>query len=305
MQKANWLYLLASLVLIYACCGQGRPPSNIDELSSTELVAGREKHSAEQSSAEVRGESADEALHHDTTEMADGGTGDVIPDHAVVWEDRAIEPLEGFDPDAGIPPDYDWGQPGHGFIQSVVSFQPKGNASHGHHNFPQDILGHPHGGGESKGSLRVVSLGCGGSIILEFSNPLIGNGPGPDFIIFENAFAIGKKTFSEPAKVSVSIDGITWHSFPCQPDKISWPHPQCAGIQPVLAHPDNDIDPHDPQTAGGDAFDLEDLGLPYARFIKIEDLSYLLPEAKIWCNTPSAGFDLDAIAVIWGYKPPK
>lgn len=224
-----------------------------------------------------------------------------------IWEDRSIEPLEGLHGDAGIPEGYVWGQKGAGFTQNVLSFRPAKGASFGHQDFPKKIQGPPRGGGDAKGSLDVVSLGCGGSIILEFSNPLIGNGPGPDFILFENAFfpGGGKESFAEPAQVSVSIDGKKWFSFPCQPKRSQWPYPQCAGVRAVYAHPKTSKpqDLYDPKKAGGDAFDLADVGLPFARFVKIEDKTHLTEDASAWCGMHNAGFDLDAAAIIWGYRP--
>lgn len=221
-----------------------------------------------------------------------------------VWSNPYLPEWTGLTSDTSIPPDVAWQKPKDPFVQRVVRFAPSASARFGHNHFPQAIQGPPQGAGEKQGSLHVVSLGCGGSIILEFSNPFIGNGPGPDFIIFENAFSYGgTETFVEPAQVSVSIDGKTWYDFPCQPDKTPWPHPQCAGIRPVFAHPNNNIDPQDPKAAGGDAFDLADVGLSFARFIKIEDRSHLHPDAKLWCGGDNAGFDLDAISILWGYRP--
>ncbi len=56
----------------------------------------------------------------------------------------------------------------------------------------------------------VVSLGDGGEAILSFGT-LITNGPGPDFVIFENSFS---ETFLELAFVEVSSDGINFFRFP-------------------------------------------------------------------------------------------
>lgn len=56
----------------------------------------------------------------------------------------------------------------------------------------------------------VVSLGDGGSAILQFNKPLI-NGSGPDLAVFENSF---DDTFLELAFVEVSSDGINFFRFP-------------------------------------------------------------------------------------------
>ena len=56
----------------------------------------------------------------------------------------------------------------------------------------------------------------------------------------------------------------------------------------VLSHPDNDISPTDPEQAGGEGFDLADLGLAEAWFIRITDAGTNPYEGS------SGGFDLDA-----------
>ena len=68
----------------------------------------------------------------------------------------------------------------------------------------------------------------------------------------------------------------------------------CAGTHPVFAAPDNHLDAADPTVAGGDGFDLHELGLTQARFVRIRDsgLNKYAP--------PGGGFDLDAIAVVHG-----
>ncbi|MCB9644700.1 MAG: cell surface protein [Myxococcales bacterium] len=189
-------------------------------------------------------------------------------------------------------------------MQRVISFTPASNVSYGHDDFPTKILGPPQGTGLSKGSLDVVSLGCGGEIVLEFSQPLIGDGPGVDFVIFENAFSpSGNGSFAEPAEVSVSLDGKDWRTFPCDPAGTSWPYAQCAGVQPVFSSKESGISPDDVGKAGGDGFDLKDVGLSIARFVRIRDKSRELPEASRWCGAYNGGFDLDAVVVIWPYRP--
>lgn len=220
------------------------------------------------------------------------------------WKPQEPKAWEGSDLDAGIPEGYVWGERGGGFAQGVISFSPAGGVSYGQEDFPSKILGPPQGTGQGKGSLDVVSLGCDGEIVLEFSEPLIGDGPGEDFIVFENAFSpSGVGSFAEPAEVSVSVDGKAWRVFPCDPSATSWPYAKCAGIRPVFASVENGLSPYDPQIAGGDAYDLRDVGLSVARFVRIRDRSRALPDAARWCQAHNAGFDLDAIAVIWPYRP--
>lgn len=60
------------------------------------------------------------------------------------------------------------------------------------------------------GSNGVVSLGDGGSAILQFNLPLA-DGTGPDFAVFENGF---DDTFLELAFVEVSSDGVNYFRIP-------------------------------------------------------------------------------------------
>src|SRR5579871_4528032 len=68
------------------------------------------------------------------------------------------------------------------------SFGPGQN--NGQDLFPRPVLGPPKGGGLCMGSTDVVSLGNGGWVVLEFAGNAIVDGPGPDFIMFENPFGI-------------------------------------------------------------------------------------------------------------------
>lgn len=162
----------------------------------------------------------------------------------------------------------------------------------GQAEFPGPILGPPRGAGCCDGSLDVVSLGNGGSVTLELGDTEILDGPGPDFIVFENAFWVdGDETqpFAELATVAVSEDGQSFVEFPCTATQA--PFGSCAGWRPVFANADeNEIDPFDPGAAGGDPFDLAEIGLARARFVRITDR----PD-----QTGMAGvFDLDAVAAV-------
>lgn len=174
------------------------------------------------------------------------------------------------------------------FADRVVAFEPGPGGTFGHNKLPAVVLGPPKGNGAAAGGLDVVSLGAGGQIVVAMDDLLIADGPGPDLLVFENAF-VG---FPEPATVEVSADGTTWHAFACDPADSAGGFPGCAGVTAVLSHPDNGISPQDPMLAGGDAFDLADVGLPTARFVRITDCVGKVDQA------PSAGFDLDAIAAV-------
>lgn len=167
-------------------------------------------------------------------------------------------------------------------------------AGFGQDEAPGIVLGPPRGGGCCQGSLDVLSLGNGGAITLGFHDTVIVDGDGPDFTVFENPFFAGgdpASPFVELGTVEVSADGETWHAFPCATLEAPWD--ACAGVSPVLANADeNEVDPRDPAVSGGDTYDLADVGLPEARWVRIVDRAD---------HTGFGGvFDLDAVAVVNG-----
>lgn len=163
-----------------------------------------------------------------------------------------------------------------------------------HDKMPDVVLGPP------KGSFDTVSLGCEGSLTVGFVDPPLTDGPGADLIVFENPFA---PSFPEPLKVEVSDDACTWHEFPCNPVTLQG----CGGISVVKALPKSGIDPTDPKVAGGDAFDLADIGVARARFVRVTSVSreYWLAKEQTekWCDpspmtTGKGGSDVDAFAFV-------
>jgi hypothetical protein len=174
------------------------------------------------------------------------------------------------------------------FATAVVQFSPGEGAGFGADKMPGVVLGAPKGHGERRGSMDVVSLGKGGQITLGFEPRRIIDGQGDDLVVFENAFWSGgnpEAAFTELGRVELSQDGQTWHAFNCQQDEL--PPLGCAGFSPSLECSETS----EPEDCGGDAFDLADLGLDFAHFIRITDLSFAGEE-------PSAGFDLDAVGLI-------
>jgi hypothetical protein len=189
------------------------------------------------------------------------------------------------------------------FITKVVSFSPLDCAGWGIPEMPGILEGPPLGAGTSQGSLDVVSLGNGGEIVVSFEPNAIVDGPGVDFIVFENPFFIGgnpNNIYAEPAEISVSEDGINWKTFPCT--ATSYPYGACGGWHIVYSNPDNGISPIDPAVAGGDAFDLADVGMPQARFVKIID-KIIEPCPATGAKPNTNGFDLDAIAIVNALHP--
>jgi hypothetical protein len=180
------------------------------------------------------------------------------------------------------------------FADRVVAFMPGAGAGFGKENLPDVVLGPPRGGGKLEPSDHVLSLGREGTITLEFVECEIIDEGGPDLLVFENPFlkAPGDDPlngFFELAKVEVSSDGKEWKEFPYDP--IS--RKGCAGWHVVLANSEkNDIDATDPEKAGGDPFDLKEVGLRSARFVRITDLG------NAQGAEGTAGFDLDAVAAV-------
>jgi hypothetical protein len=60
---------------------------------------------------------------------------------------------------------------------------------------------------------NAVALGQGGTATLTFDLP-IADGPGPDFAVFANGFAVGNQGWIKPAFVEVSSDGVDFFRFP-------------------------------------------------------------------------------------------
>lgn len=180
------------------------------------------------------------------------------------------------------------------FVDRVVSFEPGPGAGFGEKKLPDIVLGGPRGGGKLAPSGHVLSLGRGGRITLEFVDNEVIDEDGPDLLVFENAFLERPGNdpnlgFFELAKIELSSDGIEWHEIPYD----TGTRKGCAGHHPVLANvEDNDIDPTDPEKAGGDPFDLKDAGLKVARFIRITDINNGTGDKG------TSGFDLDAVAAV-------
>jgi hypothetical protein len=184
------------------------------------------------------------------------------------------------------------------------------------------VLGPPTGSGLFGGTLGVFSLGLLGEIVLEFTDNVVVDGPGVDLTVFENPFfgtglfEVVEVLFSEPGTVSVSQDGVTWFAFPCAGSSGDAPYyPGCAGVYPVLAngesggrHPSVPTFAPPitsfigqvksavavPEGSGGDSFDLADVGLAWARYVRIQAGDHVNGPA----GPDNAGFDLDAVTAV-------
>lgn len=193
---------------------------------------------------------------------------------------------------------------------------------------PGVVTGPPSGSGLFQGSLDAFSLGFGGALVLRFDDNVIADGPGDDFTVFENAFLAFngatltiERPFADPAVVSVSQDGGTWHTFQCQ--LVTNPaqgvfYPGCAGVYPVFSTGGSPhvafqtpgdmgdlvglpvIPPPAPGGAGGDSFDLADVGLAWARYVRIQDANF--PTGDPY-GPNNAGADVDAVGAIHAVPP--
>jgi hypothetical protein len=194
------------------------------------------------------------------------------------------------------------------FITTVVSFTPGDCAGFGLTRMPSIVYGPPQGAGSSLGSTDVVSFGKTGSIVVAFTPNAIVDGPGPDFVVFENPFFVGgdpNDIYAEQAEVSVSDDGTTWSTFACTissgPGK--GPFGACAGWHPIYSSTTSGISPIDYPASGGDAFDLADLGIKHANFVRITDNGWQTCPTDPSMKMNTNGFDLDAIAILNAEMP--
>jgi len=190
------------------------------------------------------------------------------------------------------------------FATKVVSFTPGDCAGFGLPAMPGVVLGPPVGAGSFAGGLDVITLGVSGEIVLVFDDNAIGDGPGADFLVFENAFWAGgnpERPVAELAEISVSEDGVTWKAFPCNasaPGAGGSSYGTCAGWRPVYSAPGNGISPVDTKAAGGEPYDLAELGMTSARFVRVRDLATVTCPSNPANKSTTVGFDLDAVAIV-------
>ncbi len=161
-------------------------------------------------------------------------------------------------------------------------------AGFGQEYYPGNILGPPDPGATpevpSSSPEELLTLGEDGWVVLEFTDNVVTDGPGPDLTVFENVMELGGGDyFRECAFVEVSQDGQTWTRFPWDPQTLEG----LAGVWPTTGE-----DPTDPEVSGGDQFDLADLGLPWITHVRLVDCGAEVEDDGL--------FDLDAVvAVHW------
>lgn len=183
------------------------------------------------------------------------------------------------------------------FLDSIISFRPGTGAGFGQDQIPAIIQGPPQGGSLVQGGLDVLSLGNGGEVVVRFGTTVC-DGPGPDFVVFENAFHAGTSegpVFVEAGIVAVSPDGESFTTFPYDAETFGG----LAGRTPVLSNSQNGIDPTNPALAGGDPFDLATIGADRVDYLRITDGGEAIadPGNRVPPGN-SGGFDLDAAVVL-------
>ena len=207
------------------------------------------------------------------------------------------------------------------YALKVISYSLGVSGGFGKDYFPSNVLGPPRGGDTPQSSPKqIFSLGNGGKIILEFAD-YVTDGPGVDFIVFENPLKNGNSVFTETAFVEVSQDGKKFVRFPSifkADGEGGTGNPanyiNLAGVHPVYANPPT-VSATDPLVAGGDQFDLKDVGMPWIRYVRIIDTGYDSRDIRgniiddegnhFPCGPDKCGFDLDAISIVhWGHMVP-
>lgn len=194
-------------------------------------------------------------------------------------------------------------QPGDPWADSVAVFEPGQGYGFGAdpQYFPQNVLGPPDTAAtEIIGSAdpgTVLALGLGGRIVLAFVDNLVVDAAGADFTVFENAFlrqfgSAAGLAYAEPARVAVSRDGLHFVSFPFDSLTLQG----LAGVHPTRGS----ADPTNPDSSGGDAFDLASIGMDSIRYIELRDVTAIIkdnPQHPYWDPTLN-GFDLDAVVAV-------
>lgn len=186
---------------------------------------------------------------------------------------------------------------------------------------PQRAVNGVRGAGLMVGSTDVYSLNYTNRpyVTLRWSGRIVTNGPGADFVVFENPFRTSSDAiayFMDPIVVAVSLDGLRWVDLPHHyvahdPTRYSsaiadWMG--FAGLTPVIVNDDtNPMGWLDPR-AGGDAFDLDELATTGDageiraggfRFVRLTSAAIVVnPDTgAVYPHDPIAnGADIDGVA---------
>ncbi len=279
--------VLLPLVFQVACGSKSTTDQSTSDASNSDVEALEEAEGTEPPPAVEDTGSPD-----DSSDEPDDEPGDDLNDEEDTGpDDVATEDTGAASVDSDEEVDWPmWPEGTDPFADEVILFEPGPDAGFGMESFPDIVLGSPEGRGAGAGSLDVLSLGEEGQIVLAFNDLDVFDGPGPDLIVFENPFG----TWFETAFVEASVNGEDWYAWPCDPEDVDGDYPGCAGVGHVFASSDSTIDPTDPELAGGDVYDLADIGLETARFVRITDTGF----NALGYGGIAGGFDLDAVAIV-------
>ncbi len=278
--------LLASLVLTTcaACGGSGNPPTSTATLDAGMTADGSHGDSSTADAylsippcgnGKLDHSPQHNSQHNGTPEQCDDGnliTGDGCS-HTCMIEQPSTH------------------------ADTIQTTKPNGTGTRNHNNAINGVRG----AGSTMGSFDVLSLDntLSGhpSATFRWGAQRVLNGPGVDFVVFENGFEVfgtagNPQHFMDPMVVELSVDGQTWVTFPHDythtPETSYSRNPNhwigFAGTQPVRLNRDtHPVDPFDPAAAGGDGFDLEQLPTdsPEAREIRSKGF--------VWLRLTSAG----------------
>ena len=225
------------------------------------------------------------------------------------------------------------------FADAVKVFRPLAEGGHGSGFVPLNVTGPPDGRGTyapASAAGEVLSLhardaefslpleSAGGSVVLSFEDNIIELGPGEDFTVFENVFFINgdpNQRFMEPAIVSVALFEGEWFRFPIDVVPPAGPSSTPVEMDPFYynrgfagRNATTGSDPTDPARSGGDAFDVNELGiagLTWIRYIRIQSTGHQairddfggdpvrhLQMLDSISGEGSSGFDLDAVSAV-------
>ncbi|HVY69882.1 MAG TPA: hypothetical protein VHH73_08125, partial [Verrucomicrobiae bacterium] len=175
-----------------------------------------------------------------------------------------------------------------GWAAEVVDYSPANPSAIDAYWKNLDTLLHPVSGNVfdvvSLGDLSAADITKGvapGSLTVKFDQP-VGDGPGPDIVIFGNAFQLAKSTrvFAKLAYVEVSTDGVLFARFPSvdtnpRPAGAGWPYitSDATKIYNLFGKAVNAYGP-----SWGNPFDLHDLALhPLAQngAVNLQNIRYV------------------------------
>ncbi|MCB1063682.1 MAG: hypothetical protein KDN20_12265 [Verrucomicrobiae bacterium] len=225
------------------------------------------------------------------------------------------------------------------YADAIKEFHPLSTGGHGSGFLPGNVTGPPDGKGTfapaslanevlslhaSKTDSGGIGAAAGGSIILAFVDNIVELGPGEDFTVFENVFFINgnpNQRFMEPAIISVALFEGEWFRFPIDVVPPAGPSSTVPEMDPFYynrgfagRNATTGGNPTDPSQSGGDAFDIDQLGLSnlsWIRYIRIQSTGHLairddfggdsvrhLDLLGSLSGSGSSGFDLDAVTAI-------